>query len=1203
MSLCIFLFRLRIVRTLPLFVVFLMLLTATGVHAQSAIGLVQHADKDGGTTTTTSLAFASPNTAGNWIAVCARGGFSSSQVFTVSDSNGNLYRRAAQIGFTGSSVTLAIFYAENIKGGANTVTVSDTVSAPLRIAILEYSGVATSNSLDAAVAGTGTSAFPGTPALTTTANGDLLLASIATTNSASFTVGSGYAISDFVPAEPSTKLIAEERIQPTVGSASTGASLSASDSWGAVLAAIKAAQQGTGSAPPSITSLSPTSGPAGTSVTITGSNFGSTQGTSTVNFNGATATPASWSDSTIVAPVPGGATTGNVVVTVGGVASNGIPFTVTITAVSPTITAQPTNQTVTAGQTATFSVTASGTAPLSYQWQKNGANISGATSSSYTTPATTTSDSGSTFDVIVSNSAGSVTSNTATLTVNASTVAPTITTQPANQTVTAGQTATFTVTATGTAPLGYQWQKNSVNIPGATSATYTTPATTTSDSGSTFKVFVSNSAGTATSNAATLTVNPASVAPTITAQPTSQTVTAGQSATFTVSATGTAPLSYQWQKNGANISAATSSTYTTPATTTSDSGSTFDVIVSNSSGSVTSSTATLTVNASAVAPSIAAQPTNQAVTAGQTATFTVSASGTAPLSYQWQKNGTNISAATSSSYTTPATTTSDSGSTFDVIVSNSVGSVTSNAATLTVNASAVAPTISSEPANETVTAGQIATFTVSATGTPPLSYQWQKNGADISGATSSSYTTPATTTSDSGATFDVVVSNSAGTASSNPATLTVNATTANSSGWTYVQDSLDTFCNVGASSCTIQTGTFLPTVSGSIWAVLLTTNNNVTITSVTGGGGAWTLCPNCHVFNSTLSRNEDIAYNLTGNPGTTSITVNLSGAASGQFGLNFVELIPPPASTASFDVAGTSATTSCTTCTGVGLNISATDVIIQSVAATSPSTWNAWSAPYTTLPLGEGLNLNATSGAAPTVLTTGPGAVFSAIAFKSTAGSFAPPAQPIAVVNYTARQGISCSPSCSLSIPSTGAGHLLYIEAADMTSSRISSISGGGSWVIPTGSSTCQITLSGSDALSCGYVLSSNAGVSSLSVTMSGNTNASFAIWELASTSGTFSFDVEGSATNNASFDPSGAPLALSGHNDVIFQSAFVPGGTSSVSFYPIPRVPPGGQGTMFLNNNAASVVLLNTTSGAAPLWVNQQNSATVVSAVAFSTP
>jgi len=95
--------------------------------------------------------------------------------------------------------------------------------------------------------------------------------------------------------------------------------------------------------------------------------------------------------------------------------------------------------------------------------------------------------------------------------VNAAAVAPTITTAPANQTVTAGATATFTVVAGGTAPLGYQWQKNGVNIAGATAASYTTPVTATSDSGSTFRVVVTNTAGTVTSAAATLTVNAAAV--------------------------------------------------------------------------------------------------------------------------------------------------------------------------------------------------------------------------------------------------------------------------------------------------------------------------------------------------------------------------------------------------------------------------------------------------------------------------------------------------------------------------------------------------------------------------------------------------------------------------------------------------------------------------------------------------------------------
>jgi hypothetical protein len=145
---------------------------------------------------------------------------------------------------------------------------------------------------------------------------------------------------------------------------------------------------------------------------------------------------------------------------------------------------------------------------MSYQWRKNGTNISGATSSSYMTPATATTDSGSTFSVMISNSAGNITSNNATLTVNQATATmPSITTQPVNQTVAAGQTATFSVLATGTAPLSYQWRRNGANIAGATSSSYTTAATTTADSGSTFSVLVGNSAGSATSNNATLTVN------------------------------------------------------------------------------------------------------------------------------------------------------------------------------------------------------------------------------------------------------------------------------------------------------------------------------------------------------------------------------------------------------------------------------------------------------------------------------------------------------------------------------------------------------------------------------------------------------------------------------------------------------------------------------------------------------------------------
>ena len=125
--------------------------------------------------------------------------------------------------------------------------------------------------------------------------------------------------------------------------------------------------------------------------------------------------------------------------------------------VAPTIAAQPASQIVAVGQTATFSVTVGGNRALELSVaEKQRKDIGGATGASYTTPAAIAGDSGTKFDVIVSNSAGSVTSTMATLTVNAAAVAPTITTQPANQSVTVGQTVAFSVTATGTAPLTYQ---------------------------------------------------------------------------------------------------------------------------------------------------------------------------------------------------------------------------------------------------------------------------------------------------------------------------------------------------------------------------------------------------------------------------------------------------------------------------------------------------------------------------------------------------------------------------------------------------------------------------------------------------------------------------------------------------------------------------------------------------------------------------
>ncbi|MBV9346034.1 MAG: pyrrolo-quinoline quinone [Gammaproteobacteria bacterium] len=170
-------------------------------------------------------------------------------------------------------------------------------------------------------------------------------------------------------------------------------------------------------------------------------------------------------------------------------------------------------------------------------------------------------------------------------------------------------------------------------------------------------------------------------APTITSQPSNQTVAAGATATFTVMAAGAAPLSYQWLRNGAAISGANGPSYSL-ATSSSDNGASFAVTVSNASGSVQSTAATLTVNPGG--PSITAQPQDQTVVVGTAATFNVTASGVGTLTYQWARNGTAIAGATGSSYSTAATTNADNGALYSVVVSNSIGSATSRSAVLTV---------------------------------------------------------------------------------------------------------------------------------------------------------------------------------------------------------------------------------------------------------------------------------------------------------------------------------------------------------------------------------------------------------------------------------------------------------------------------------------------------------------------------------------
>jgi len=457
---------------------------------------------------------------------------------------------------------------------------------------------------------------------------------------------------------------------------------------------------------------------------------------------------------------------GNYFVTVtnsfGSVTSTVVTLTITNSAAPPAITLQPVPLSAAIGDTAVFTVGATGTTPISYQWQFNGADILGATNAALSLANVQPAQAGL-YRVRVFNLGGSTTSLEVTLTV-ANVVAPVIISQPQGRVVAPGSPVTFAVSATGTQPFAYQWKRNGLDIAGANVSNFSIAVVQTGDAGS-YSVIVSNAAGSALSAPAILTVLTVIGPPFFTLQPVpSQIVNPGQTITLVVAATGTDPLGYLWRRNATNLNVPSQPSLVLNNIQPSDSG-TYDVTVFNTAGVVVSSTATITVRP---LPVIFTAPQPQTIAQGGTATFSVSAGGTGSLNFQWRREGQPVTGATAATLTLNNVQVSDAGL-YDVVVTDTIGSTTSPATALVV---LVPPLVVLNPVSQMVVAGTNVQFTAQFSGNPPPAYKWFRNGVAILGATSTTLTLTNVTTNLAGL-YILTATNLAGTATSSPAQLVV----------------------------------------------------------------------------------------------------------------------------------------------------------------------------------------------------------------------------------------------------------------------------------------------------------------------------------------------------------------------------------------------------------------------------------------------
>lgn len=427
----------------------------------------------------------------------------------------------------------------------------------------------------------------------------------------------------------------------------------------------------------------------------------------------------------------------------------------------PKILVQPISQTICTGSPVSFEVQVAGNESYTYQWQKDGLNITAANAAVLSISAANSTDQGNYSIIIGSDLCGWIQSDKAKLSIRSM---PMITGLhlPASKKVCEGSEIALVADVNGSDPVTIQWMKDGLQIPGANIDSFVIGNATRNDSGS-YSLIVSNDCGQIESIESYLSI---ATRPEILVQPASLRVCQGAAATFSVQVKSSEPLSYQWLKDGNKIEGATSESYAIPAASLSDTGS-YSLQVSNNCSQIESVAASLDIIAM---PDILAQPTGQKICQGTTAKFSVQAMSTEPLRYQWLKDGANISGSTSESYIVPAANLNDTGS-YSVLVANNCSQTESEAVRLDVISS---PDILVPPKSLETCEGAAATFSVKASGGEPLEYQWYKDGAEIEGATSNAYSIPVASPNDRGS-YWVQVRNSCSQIESNAAVLDIIA--------------------------------------------------------------------------------------------------------------------------------------------------------------------------------------------------------------------------------------------------------------------------------------------------------------------------------------------------------------------------------------------------------------------------------------------